>query len=45
MSDALRMNTEIVLDQPNQGSAKIFARQLYTLLIHLCEGRAVALVR
>ena len=45
MSDALRMNTEIVLDQPNQGSAKIFARQLYTLLIHLCEGRALALVR
>ena len=28
-----------------QGSAKIFARQLYTLLIHLCEGRALALVR
>ena len=36
MSDALRMSTEITLDQPNQGTAKIFARQLYTLLIHLC---------
>ena len=45
MSDALRMSTEITLDQPNQGAAKIFARQLYTLLVHLCEGRALALVR
>ena len=42
--DALRMSTEITLDQPAQGAAKIFARQLYTLLIHLCEGRALALV-
>ena len=45
MSDALRMSTEITLDQPSQGTAKIFARQLYTLLIHLCEGRSLALVR
>ena len=35
MSDALRMSTEITLDQPSQGTAKIFARQLYTLLISL----------
>ena len=33
------------LDQRSQGTAKIFASQLYTLLIHLCEGRALALVR
>ena len=45
MSDALKMNTEITLDQPSQGTAKVFARQLKTLLIHLCEGRALALVR
>ena len=45
MSDAQRMSTEITLGQPSQGTAKIFARQLYTLLIHLCEGRALALVR
>ena len=45
MSDALKMSTEITLDQPNQGAAKIFAQQLCTLLIHLCEGRALALVR
>ena len=45
MRDALRMSAEITLDQPNQGAAKIFARQLYTLLVHLCEGRALALVR
>ena len=45
MSDALRMSTEITLDQPAQEAAKIFARQLKTLLIHLCEGRALALVR
>ena len=45
MGDALRMNAEITLDQPNQGAARIFARQLYTLHIHLCEGRALALVR
>ena len=42
MGDALKMNAEITLDQPNQA---IFARQLYTLLIHLSEGRALALVR
>ena len=26
-------------------SARIFARQMYTILIHLCEGRALAIVR
>ena len=45
MGDALKMNAEINLDQPNQAAARIFARQLYTLLIHLCEGRALAPVR
>ena len=28
MGDALRMNAEITLDQPNQEAARIFARQL-----------------
>ena len=35
-------NAEITLDQPNQAAARILARQLYTLLIHLCEGLALA---
>ena len=35
----------ITLDQPDQAAARIFARQMYTLLIHLCEGRALAIVR
>ena len=42
MGDALKMNAEITLDQ---ASARIFARQMRTLLIHLCEGRALAIVR
>ena len=33
------------MDQPDEASARIFARQMYTLLIHLCEGRALAIVR
>ena len=45
MSGALRHTTEITLDQPDEASARIFARQMYTLLIHLCEGRALAIVR
>ena len=30
---------------PYEASARIFARQMCTLLIHLCEGRALAIVR
>ena len=45
MSEALRADAEITSVQPSQGAARIFARQLKTLLIHLCEGRALALVR
>ena len=45
MSVALQHTTEITLDQPDEASARIFARQMYTLLIHLCEGRALAIVR
>ena len=41
MSGALQHTSEITLDQ----SARMFARQMYTLLIHLCEGRALAIVR
>ena len=33
------------LDQLDEAPARIFARQMYTLLIHLCEGRALANVR
>ena len=29
----------------DQAAARIFARQMYTLLIHLCEGRALGIVR
>ena len=45
MNGALQHTTEIMLDQPDEASARIFARQMYTLLIHLCEGRALAIVR
>ena len=45
MNGALQHTTEITLDQPDEASARIFARQMYTLLIHLCEGRALAIVR
>ena len=45
MSGALQHTTEIALDQPDEASARIFARQMYSLLIHLCEGRALAIVR
>ena len=45
MNGALQHTTEITLDQPDEASARIFARHMYTLLIHLCEGRALAIVR
>ena len=45
MSGALQHSTEITLDQPHEASARMFARQMYTVLIHLCEGRALAIVR
>ena len=45
MSCALKLSSEITLDQPDQAAARIFARQMYILLIHLCEGRALAIVR
>ena len=45
MSGALQHTTEITLDQPDEASVRIFARQMYTLLIHLREGRALAIVR
>ena len=44
MSGALKLSSEITLDQPDEASARMFARQMYTLLIHLCEGRALAIV-
>ena len=31
--------------QPDEASARIFTLQMYTVLIHLCEGRALAIVR
>ena len=42
MNGTLQHTTEITLDE---ASARIFARHMYTLLIHLCEGRALAIVR
>ena len=45
MSGALQQITEVTLDQPDEAPARMFARQMYTLLIHLCEGRALAIVR
>ena len=45
MSGALQHSTEITMDQLDEASARIFARQMNTLLIHLCEGRALAIVR
>ena len=45
MTGALQQTTKITLDQPDEASARIFARQMKTLLIHLCEGRALAIVR
>ena len=45
MSGALKHTTEIALDQPDEASERIFARQMYTFLIHLCQGRALAIVR
>ena len=44
MSGALQHTTEITLDQTDESSARIFARQMCTILIHLCEGRALAIV-
>ena len=44
-SGALQHTTEITLDQPGEASAQMFARQMKTLLIHLCDGRALAIVR
>ena len=44
MSGALKLSSEITLDQPDQAAARIFARQMYTILIHLREGRASAIV-
>ena len=45
MSGALKLSSEIALDQPDQADARIFARQMCTLLIHLCEERALAIIR
>ena len=45
MNGALQHNTEITVGQPDDASAQIFARQMYTLLNHLCEGRSLAIVR
>ena len=45
MKGALQHTMEITLDQSDEASARIFAREVYTLLIHLCEGRALAIVR
>ena len=45
MSGALKLSSEITLDQLDQAAARNVARQMYTLLIHLCEGRALAIVR
>ena len=45
MNGALQHTLEITLDQPDEASARIFARQMKTLLNHLCEGPALAIVR
>ena len=45
MNGALQHTTKITLDQPDEASARIFARHMYSLLIHRCEGRALAIVR
>ena len=45
MSGALQHTAEITWDQAGEASALIFARQMYTFVIHLCEGRALAIVR
>ena len=45
MNGALQHTAEITLDQPGEASARIFARQMYALLIHLCDGRSLAIVR
>ena len=45
MNGAPQPSAEISVDQPDEATARIFARQRYTLLIHLCEGRALAIVR
>ena len=45
MNRALQHTTEITLDQPDEESARIFARRIFSLLIHLGEGRALAIVR
>ena len=45
ISVALQHTREITLYQPDDASARIFARQMYTLLMHLCDGRALAIVR
>ena len=45
MNGTLQHTTEITLDQPDEASARIFARQMCTLLIHLREGRAFSIVR
>ena len=43
-SGSLKLSSEITLDQLDQADARISARQMYTLLVHLCEGRALAIV-
>ena len=45
MSVAVKLSSEITLDQPDQAAARMFARQMKTLLIHLYEGRVLAIVR
>ena len=45
MSGALKLFSEITLDQPDQAAARIFARHMCAHLLHLCEGRALAIVR
>ena len=38
MSGVLRRSR---LDQPDEASERIFARQMKTLLVHLCEGTSI----
>ena len=45
MNGALQHTTEITLDQPDEASALIFARQMHTLFILMREGRSLAIVR
>ena len=45
MYGALQHTTEITLDQPDEASRGFLHDRCITLLIHLCEGRALAIVR